>query len=89
MTHTFPSAYSILCASEGSPVDLQRLENETLRLALEEQRVLSSNLLLELKELRRMFERRTNVLSPPKGFSNTTYMRSGSCILPLTNCPEN
>lgn len=70
MTTRFPTEYSLICANAGNPVDLQRIQDETMRVAFEEQRVLISNLCSELRQLRMDFNRRTQVLSPAKGFSN-------------------
>lgn len=77
MRNTFPSEFSALKASEGSPVDLQRIANESLRKALEEMRCLLVSQSSEMKAMRLMLQRRTAVLSPSKGFSNEAYYNSG------------
>jgi hypothetical protein len=76
MTTCFPTEYSLVCANAGNPVDLQRIQDETMRIAFEEQRVLISQLTSELRQLRMAFDRRTQVLSPAKGFSNERYQSS-------------
>lgn len=78
MSTTFRSDLSILKASAGSPVDLQRIENETIRVALEEQRVLLSSQATQLKRLTDIIQRRTTVLSPTQGYSQEQYVCSGA-----------
>ncbi|KAK7053211.1 hypothetical protein VNI00_003830 [Paramarasmius palmivorus] len=69
MKNTFPSALSVLKAAAGSPVDLQRVANEAIRQALEESRVINSELKREVQRL----VRRTSILSPTTGFSLDSY----------------
>ncbi|KAF4607636.1 hypothetical protein EYR38_001709 [Pleurotus pulmonarius] len=63
---------------EGSPVDLQRLENELLQQSLESIRSLAAHQASEIRALRLLFERRTSALSPTQGFSVETYHQSFS-----------
>ncbi|KAJ7289689.1 hypothetical protein C8J57DRAFT_1494110 [Mycena rebaudengoi] len=81
----FPTQLALLQASAGSPLDLTRIQNESLRVALEELRAISDAQRLELKKLRELFERRTTVLSPAQGFSTASYHRNAttSSSLPL------
>lgn len=76
MKTDFRTSLSLLKSKEGSPVDLQRIQNESLRLALEEVRSLLVTSNLTLTALCQKMERRTNIFSPTKGFSNTTYQDS-------------
>ena len=73
MKHSFPSDFTLLKAKEGSPVDLQRLQNQVLQQSLEEMRSLLSTQAAELTKLRLSLERRTAVLSPTKAYSNQAY----------------
>lgn len=77
MKHGFPNSLAILNANAGSRVDLQRIQNQTLRLALEETRSLlaaQSVQLAELTRLQKIVEQRTQVLSPAKGYSALRYL---------------
>ena len=76
MTTTFRTDLSVLEANAGSPVDLQRLQDRTLQLALEEVRSLQSKQAADMQKLSTMFQRRTAVLSPTKGFSTDLYHQS-------------
>jgi hypothetical protein len=76
MTTTFRTDLSVLEANAGSPVDLQRLQDRTLQLALEEVRSLQSKQAADMQKLSTMFQRRTAVLSPMKGFSTDLYHQS-------------
>jgi hypothetical protein len=75
MRTTFPSELCILQANAGNPIDLARIQNEALRLSLEELRSLVSAQNNQLKLLTSIIQRRTAVLSPAKGYSNETYAR--------------
>lgn len=77
MTNTFPSELSVLQANAGSPVDLQRIANDTIRIAFEEQRVLLAAQSTQLRHLTDLIQRRTSVLSPTQGYSQEQYSRSG------------
>lgn len=66
----------MVCARAGDPIDLQRIQNECMRTALEEQRVLIAKLTSEVMHLRADFHRRTYMLSPAKGFSNERYAQT-------------
>lgn len=76
MSGTFPSEYALICASAGEPIDLKRIQDNCMRTALEEQRVLIAQLTSEVRQLRTDFQRRTHMLSPAKGFTNDQYARS-------------
>ncbi|KAJ7202449.1 hypothetical protein C8J57DRAFT_1622921 [Mycena rebaudengoi] len=78
MKTEFPTQLSLLQANAGSPVDLTRIQNESLRTEMEELRCISNAQALELKKLRELFERRTAVLSPAKGFSASNYHRNAA-----------
>lgn len=80
MKTEFPTQLSLLQANAGSPVDLTRIQNESLRTEMEELRCISNAQALELKKLRELFERRTAVLSPAKGFSASNYHRNGASL---------
>lgn len=89
MKSEFPTALSLLKAKEGSPIDLQRIQNESLQLALEEVRSLLVSQTLALKALTRKMDRRTSVLTPTQ-FSSETYQRRlerSSQIEPLPPAP--
>ncbi|KAH9474890.1 hypothetical protein JR316_0013358 [Psilocybe cubensis] len=76
MKHQFPSDFSVLKANAGSRVDLQRIQNQLLQLALEETRSLLASQSVQLAEVARIqkiVEQRTQVLSPAKGYSATHY----------------
>jgi hypothetical protein len=77
MRTTFRTELSILQANVGSPVDLQRIQNESLRLAIEEIRAVNSSLNGKVHELLQLVERRTSVLSPAKAYSHSDYQKSG------------
>jgi hypothetical protein len=79
MKSTFLSELAVLQANAGSPVDLARIQTESLRMALEEMRSLLSTQGMELIKLRQMLERRTAVLSPTQGYSVDDYYRTGKC----------
>lgn len=76
MSSTFRTELTLLRAKEGSPVDLQQLENELLQQSLEVIRSLAAQQASEIKALRVIFERRTSVLSPTQGFSVDSYHQS-------------
>ncbi|KAH9476570.1 hypothetical protein JR316_0010486 [Psilocybe cubensis] len=76
MKHQFPNDFSLLKASAGSRVDLQRIQNQLLQLALEETRSLLASQSVQLAEVARIqkiVEQRTQVLSPAKGYSAVHY----------------
>ncbi|KAF8870466.1 hypothetical protein BD779DRAFT_1681089 [Infundibulicybe gibba] len=73
MKTTFRTELTLLQAKAGSPLDLARIQNESLRLALEEMRSLLSVQATELVKLNQKLERRTAVLSPTQGYSMETY----------------
>lgn len=81
MTGTFPTQLALVQAHAGNPVDLARLQDTTLRTALEELRALAASQNHELRQLRQLLERRTGVLSPSKGFSNDTYSKRGEMLI--------
>jgi hypothetical protein len=83
MKRVFPSELAVLKANEGSPVDLARIQNHTLRMSLEEVRVqlYTQNQLLaaqgkRLEEMMAIINRRTSALSPAKAYSNAAYSQS-------------
>src|SRR5277367_6810373 len=73
MKTEFPKNLSLLQAKAGNPVDLQRIQDESMRLSLEEMRSLLTSQTLELKALHHKLERRTAVFSPTKLFSTEAY----------------
>ncbi|KAJ7098524.1 hypothetical protein B0H15DRAFT_945042 [Mycena belliarum] len=75
MKATYPSELSVLQANAGNPVDLERIQNTHLRVALEEVRNLLSTQTLELKKMVTLLQRRTAVFSPAQGFSASNYHR--------------
>ncbi|KAJ7462509.1 hypothetical protein FB451DRAFT_1404301 [Mycena latifolia] len=75
MKTTFPSELAVLRANAGNPVDLERIQNTHLRVALEEVRNLLSTQTLELKKMVTLLQRRTAVFSPAQGFSTSSYHR--------------
>lgn len=77
MATTFRTDYAMLRAKEGSPLDLARIQNETLRLALEEVRTLLASQTNLISRLNQTLERRTAVLSPTQGFAHDIYHASG------------
>ncbi|KAJ3776228.1 hypothetical protein FB446DRAFT_683067 [Lentinula raphanica] len=64
MKTQFPTQLSLIQAKAGSPVDLQRIQNESLRLALEEVRVIMTGMRIEMQKLSAQLDRRTQLLSP-------------------------
>lgn len=84
MKNDFPSSLAILRANQGSPIDLQRIQNESLRLALEEVRSVLTEQKFLLQSLNQTLARRTAVLSPSKNFSGKKYQdRFNSTLPPL------
>jgi hypothetical protein len=73
MKTTSPLELSVLQANAGNPIDLACIQNDTLRLSLEEVRSLLSAQNNQLKQLTSIVQWRTAVLSPTKGYSNETY----------------
>ncbi|KAJ7686094.1 hypothetical protein B0H17DRAFT_1304922 [Mycena rosella] len=56
-----------------NPIDLERIQNTLLRVALEEMRSLLASQNVQLKKLAAAFERRTSIFSPAQGFSASNY----------------
>ncbi|KAJ7234969.1 hypothetical protein C8J57DRAFT_1573095, partial [Mycena rebaudengoi] len=77
MTHRYPSELAVLQANAGSPIDLERIQNTHLRVALEEMRSLLATQNLELKKVTRLLERCTAVFSPAQGFTASNYHTHG------------
>ncbi|KAJ7262072.1 hypothetical protein C8J57DRAFT_1232197 [Mycena rebaudengoi] len=69
--------------SEKEPLDLARIQNEALRLSLEEVRVQLVQQTRILERMEQKFERRTAVFSPAKGYSNEAYMTIHSLFTPM------
>ncbi|KAL1726637.1 hypothetical protein EV714DRAFT_276343 [Schizophyllum commune] len=76
MKNTYPAELARLQSSIREPVDLTRIQNESLRLALEELRFLQSHQGSQIVDLLQLVERRTSPLSPAKGFSAENYSKS-------------
>jgi hypothetical protein len=76
MKTEFPANLSLLQAKAGHPVNLQRIQDQSMRLSLEEMRCLLTSQTLELQALHHKLERRTAVLSPTKKFSTEAYHQS-------------
>ncbi|KAJ7867002.1 hypothetical protein B0H14DRAFT_2732146 [Mycena olivaceomarginata] len=76
MQSTFPSELSLLQAEEGSPADLLLVQNAVLRKSLEDLYRIANIGDAKLTKLTELFERRTAVLSPAQGFSNSSYHRN-------------
>ncbi|KAJ3730396.1 hypothetical protein C8R42DRAFT_650031, partial [Lentinula raphanica] len=94
MKTEFPTQLSLIQAKAGSPVDLQRIQNESLRLALEEVRVIMTGMRIEMQKLSAQLDRRTQLLSPhaykPVKNSRTTIsyrlpLDSSSALLPAAD----
>jgi hypothetical protein len=81
MTTDYPSQLTILQAKEGSPVDLERMQNAILRRSLEELRALQAESNMQIHKLTQLIERRTQVFSPAKAYSHETYNSRGNVIL--------
>ncbi|KAJ7501390.1 hypothetical protein B0H11DRAFT_1713632, partial [Mycena galericulata] len=77
MKDGFPNQLALLQANAGSPVDLERIQNTFLRVALQEVRNLLASQNTELKKLNNLFQRRTAIFSPAQGFSAATYHARG------------
>lgn len=82
MKSDFPTSLALLKANQGSPVDLQRIQTESLRLALEEVRSVLTEQKILLQHLKQTLERRTSVLSPAKNFSSDRYHKTFNSHLP-------
>ena len=82
MKNDFPSCLAVLRANQGSPIDLQRIQNESLRLALEEVRSVLTEQKILLQSLNQTLARRTAVLSPAKQFSGEIYQNRFNSSLP-------
>ncbi|KAJ7504735.1 hypothetical protein B0H11DRAFT_1709516, partial [Mycena galericulata] len=78
MKDGFPSQLALLQANAGSPVDLERIQNTFLRVALQEVRNLLASQNTELKKLNNLFQRRTAIFSPAQGFSAGNYHANGA-----------
>ncbi|KAF9072256.1 hypothetical protein BDP27DRAFT_424984 [Rhodocollybia butyracea] len=97
MKTTFLSELSVLRASAGSPIDLQRIQNESLRQAIEEMQVLLTSTHTEIRKLSAQVDHRTQLLSPQKSsFPSRTVIPSkqlsfpaSSSSFPLTPIPVN
>ncbi|KAJ3821428.1 hypothetical protein F5880DRAFT_1582041 [Lentinula raphanica] len=94
MKTEFPTQLSLIQAKAGSPVDLQRIQNESLRLALEEVRVIMTGMRIEMQKLSAQLDRRTQLLSPhayklvTKSRTAISYRLppdSSSALLPAAN----
>ncbi len=83
MKNDFPNSWAVLRANQGSPIDLQRIQNESLRLALEEVRSLLTEQKVLLQSLNQTLARRTAVLSPAKKFSGMKYQDRFDSTHPL------
>ncbi|KAJ7231956.1 hypothetical protein C8J57DRAFT_1250827 [Mycena rebaudengoi] len=81
MSSVFPVDLKRLKDSEKEPLDLARIQNEALRLSLEEVRVQLVQQTRILERMKQKFERRTAVFSPAKGYSNEAYVHSGAANL--------
>jgi len=76
MATTYRSELSALRAQAGEPIDLQRLQDHLLRSALERVHVVQEKHSNDLKAMMLLVAKRTQVLSPRKGFSTGSYYRS-------------
>ncbi|KAJ7232353.1 hypothetical protein C8J57DRAFT_1383741 [Mycena rebaudengoi] len=76
MSGIFPVDLKRLQDSEKEPLDLARIQNEALRLSLEEVRVQLVQQTRILERMERKLERRTALFSPAKGYSSDAYARS-------------
>ena len=83
MTTDYPSQLTILQAKEGSPVDLERMQNAILRRSLEELRALQAESNMQIHKLTQVIEWRTQVPPPAKAYSHETYNSRGNVILLL------
>ncbi|KAJ7504099.1 hypothetical protein B0H11DRAFT_1853124, partial [Mycena galericulata] len=83
MKDGFPSQLALLQANAGSPVDLERIQNTFLRVALQEVRNLLASQNTELKKLNNLFQRRTAIFSPAQGFSAANYHARGANTVQL------
>jgi hypothetical protein len=81
MTTEYPSQLAVMQAKQGSPVDLERMQNAILRRSLEELRALQAESNMQIRKLTLLIERRTQVLSPAKAYSHETYSTRGNNIL--------
>ncbi|GLB44253.1 hypothetical protein LshimejAT787_1601830 [Lyophyllum shimeji] len=88
MTTRFRTDLMMLRANAGSPVDLQRIQNHTLQLALEEVRTLLAMQVSMMTKHFQQQERRTAVLSPTKGFSQEVYHATGSTSTALNRTAD-
>lgn len=75
MKDTFANEYSLAKASKGEPIDLQRIQNEQIRLALEETCSLLQEQNYRSAQMYELLQRRTNALSPATGFTLESYNR--------------
>jgi hypothetical protein len=76
MATTYQSELCALQAQQGSPIDIQRIQDQMIRTAIEEVRALQSKHTNEIGSLIQLMKRRTSVFSPTKGFSTESYHRS-------------
>jgi len=81
MSKEYPSQLAILQAKQGSPVDLERMQNAILRQSLEELRALQAESNMQIYKLTQLIERRTQVFSPAKAYSHETYNSRGKLII--------
>jgi len=78
MTTEYPTQLAVLQAKQGSPVDLERMQNAILRRSLEELRALQAESNMQIHKLMVLIERRTQVLLPAKAYSHETYNNCGT-----------
>ena len=80
MSKEYPSQLAILQAKQGSPVDLEHMQNAILRRSLEELRALQAESNMQIHKLTQLIECRTQVFSPAKAYSHETYNSRGKSI---------
>ena len=76
MKTEFPQNLALLKSQAGDPIEIERIQNDLLRQALNNMSASVSEQTLKIKMLREKLERRTAVLSPTKSFSVDAYQRS-------------
>jgi hypothetical protein len=73
MAADYPSQLAILQAKQGSPMDLEHMQNAILRRSLEELRALQAESNMQVHKLTQLIEWRMQVFSPAKAYSHETY----------------
>lgn len=84
MRSTFPAELTLLRAAAGSPIDLQRIQDEVMRRAIADMHSVMTSHSNQLLKLAAQVDRRTAVFSPTRGGFSTEvhYKRRELALIP-------